>query len=42
MGFGKKGVRRAICASLNQNRSDMFTTRFSTREARNQTEIDGS
>ncbi|WP_295177433.1 hypothetical protein, partial [Shimia sp.] len=28
--LGKKGSRRAICASVNQKRSDMFTARFQT------------
>lgn len=41
--FGKNGSRRAICASVSQNRSDIFTTaRFSSGEARYNTKINGS
>ena len=40
--FGKQGSRRAICASDSQKRSDMFIARFSNRESRNPTEINGS
>ncbi len=40
--LGKKGSRRAICASDSQKRSDMVTARFSNRESRSQAEINGS
>jgi hypothetical protein len=40
--LGKKGSSRAICASVSQKRSDVFTAQFSQGESRPYMEINGS